>query len=652
MRNIIITNKTNIKNYFSVIALSIALVSIAILSINNVRAQQQQEQGGILPAQSLLSEASIPRDLDVVTDYNKTQVYINKGTIDFNISLVNKEKDLEKLGLVLVIHKLESGKMVMYDQILATTTKIKIGESSISYSYNIPTNLTSGNYMSSFRVMSEGGLPVKMFLPIKDFEVKDDLTSIKNNLKPLDGARCQIKIKDLESGKIYGLLDGPDISTKESLELSCDTEGSLNSGEYDLYSSLSKRSLGVQDLIFDKDARIIKVENNKFSISINPVEVPQAYDYVFYLSKDNKRVTPVMQAHYVVQGESATVHKIDYNISSDMRVIASISGSATNFPESRAGVTSQKNNVIFYFLDADKNTLRKENKTVEISNQESIDVDENTRLSGLENLKFIKVEIVSSNGLLLFEKEIEVSDFKTSIANAKLDSKDNKMYLYTGIIVLVLFLLVIIYYVFYKNKLNKNIVNSFIFAILAISLLHVSAQSSNTIVAGSGESRSFYSSYSYGSLGSQLTDYGPYIVSGLNGRTTFTTWCGNFNGNQGIYLNIDVREKLNGVQVRSVVINNTGDAKIMNSYWSTWSPSYVYGSQLNTGSNTFDFDFKFYFIGNKPYQPRFCSNAIRSNCPEDEEVMPGLDTIHRYTIIKNTPPVPIVPPPTVNIKFR
>ena len=82
MRNIIITNKTNIKNYFSVIALSIALVLIAILSTNNVRAQQQQEQGGIPAEQSLLSQP-------LLIDYKSTTIKQEGDKVEINARVTN-----------------------------------------------------------------------------------------------------------------------------------------------------------------------------------------------------------------------------------------------------------------------------------------------------------------------------------------------------------------------------------------------------------------------------------------------------------------------------------------------------------------------------------------------------------------------------------
>ena len=661
MRNIIITNKTNIKNYFSVIALSIALVLIAILSTNNVRAQQQQEQGGIPAEQSLLSQP-------LLIDYKSTTIKQEGDKVEINARVTNSGAP-SNFGLVLVISKLGDGRISFIDQ--KVLGNIYVDASSVlSISYNIPDFLVGGEYITSLRVLlSGGGMIISEFLPVKEFIVKDKLVT---NL-PLDGGKCKLVVEGDTLNRIYGLLEGPDISKDEKINLSCDTKGTNLEGEYMLNYSNSLRAMGATNTTTFKD-RSILVKNNTLSFDLDTEKLPQAYDYLFYLTKNESRVTPYMQAHYVIQGESATIQDVKYGKdknSSNYTFEVSAIGPATNFPGARVASSTLKANIKFYIYDEIKNIYKAEQvKNLTGDMQKLYFSIPSDRLEKASYKGVVKIYDSDNRNLsekeFIFDlnyannKKIEINQDGIYSVLAKEVDNDKTFLKYMSYFI-VLISVVILVFIYNRYKSSGTVSKLLSVLLASLTAIFIVLSTYKVVRAGgpgstpTAQTLTLYADLSKDVVSALSASGGP--GTSYNNTALYDTGTYNYlevsnspptcqirGGCNYVYTpqrgeNFSVR-LINNFYLNKKIIGSWDKGQSTqpgygSRYWNDRNGQYYFtDSQLVDGSNTIDSVFTSYYTGNPPLQLRTYVNSKHIINAEYKR------------------PAPTISIPTVNIKFR
>ncbi len=298
---------------------NITLISLFIIgSLNFINAQNESES----------------RESNLSIDYKKTFIVHNKELDTLKIKALFINSGLpERYNLITVISKLTDGNTNFVDQEYATSTFVE-KTSEININYKLSKFLTDGDYLISFRVVNpDSGYVINDFLPVKEFNLNRGFIKDK---KVLDGKYCQLYVNN-DISKKWGLLDGVDVTSEENLSINCDTSGTDLDGEYVLNFQNVKRNIGASELS-EYQKKNIKISSSKLEFDIFKSGKPQAYDFIFFLTKDNERVTPIINAHYVIQGDSATIHTFDYSIANKLyNFNVGVTGAATNFPDSRKG---------------------------------------------------------------------------------------------------------------------------------------------------------------------------------------------------------------------------------------------------------------------------------------------------------------------------
>ncbi len=350
-----------------------AFLNLLILAPSTVLAQS-----AAAPVQTTVPSVSLPPSLpaDVTIDYSRTTITASTSTQVVISTVIRKYEGIPKrVGLILQIHAINNKKLSLIDQVLVST--VELGEEQrVQFVYDIPSFIGDGQYLASFMVVdADSGAPYVMFLPIKEFVIKNQGSSVNS----LNVSLCRLTITQDPTKRSYGLFEGPDIASDENLVLTCATGGTNLSGTYTVHFKNVLRNFGSNSTDEPFSTKTVEVKDNLFSFEIEHGATPQAYDYVFFLTKGEERATPYMQAHYVLQGDTATIHNVDYRRATETNnyiVEASLTGAATNFPGARA----EKRDVVVDVLL----TLR-DSETGALVTQESNSI---TLVGGLQKVAF------------------------------------------------------------------------------------------------------------------------------------------------------------------------------------------------------------------------------------------------------------------------
>lgn len=611
-------------------------------------------------------------DQQIVNIQEKSKIEITKDSIKGNVVLDNKTSNPLDYGFVLVLEKMNEGKFEFIDQYLVNNQILMPGENNLGINYTLPDFIKSGDYWVSLRVVNKSGIPVIRALTLAAGNIAENKTSQFNTL---DGSKCYMSIEGDNSQKKYGLLEGPDISKTETLNLSCDTKNSIPDGQYQLNYTTTNRSYGAEPVNFSEKENIT-IKNNTLKIDIKGDQNPQAYDYVFYLSKNEKRVTPVIQAHYVIQGESATIQGLNYeNKNKDSIVIKlDMTGSSTNFPEARAATSTQSNNIVFTLLDANNNIVTQQTKVINTSNGEIQKIEsDNIEIANLtDTVKTLKVEILSSDASTV------IASNTIPFVPTMVTSSNNNMIL--TVAALIVIILILIYGVFFYKK-GQHVHTSIIITIIGSSVVLLTAYAYDISASRNLGSTDYTGSLSGPSLSTSLATkkcFANYMTD-----VTLETNCYPFDNNQMStiskpsnynYVRIDLggtnsrlryscsnskaRETnmtanyyLNGQNIGSSAIVSQGSSF----YWSGNSDTYFSLDQLTQPNNTISVVYNYVTDGPAPdyyssydlgvvytysyADGRSTYNAIANSSKTAE---------HSYTLSKATAPVSS---PAVNIYF-
>ncbi len=177
---------------------------------------------------------------------------------------------------------------------------------------------------------------------------------------------CYLKVNNAETK--YNLSQGVDLAQSETLTLTCNAQNNSNSQltvapnintfRRSLYGPSVNISYPTQS-----DITFAAQEKKDFTLNIPKAPDPQAYDAVISLTQDKAIIAEKIIAHYVIQGQSATIQNIQLdkeNYQSGDTISAKLfwSPSADNFPSSRAGKGTElpKVTVTLNITDASNDT--------------------------------------------------------------------------------------------------------------------------------------------------------------------------------------------------------------------------------------------------------------------------------------------------------
>lgn len=139
------------------------------------------------------AQENIIKEPNIKTDYYQSFVRQEKDYINFNFNIFNNGDTQENYGLVLVINKDDNGKLIFLDQVLATTTILKIGTTTINYNYYPKIILSEGEYFASLKIVNSTGTVLMNFIPVRDFVIRD-LTKPEKSLSTDDLLSKHIKV--------------------------------------------------------------------------------------------------------------------------------------------------------------------------------------------------------------------------------------------------------------------------------------------------------------------------------------------------------------------------------------------------------------------------------------------------------------------------
>ncbi len=240
------------------------------------------------------------------TDIRDAQIVAQQGNdITLLFSLYNAQG--VQSGIVYGVELYQAGQVVDVVAFNDRPVTLGAGESlPVSLTYHAPA-FFSGAYDVWVVAKTASGMPLSLF--------KVGTVSLQGSAKGVNLTDCSVQV----AGEQYLLTSGVDISLEEVLEISCvafnqsgqpiDIGPQFTSYERSLYGPLVETEITkVQQFTL-----LPAVETN-ITFEIPKAEKAQAYDAVLELI-DNTGVivSPKVVAHYVIQGESATVQNVVFD---------------------------------------------------------------------------------------------------------------------------------------------------------------------------------------------------------------------------------------------------------------------------------------------------------------------------------------------------
>jgi hypothetical protein len=283
----------------------------------------------------ILAEVNI-QDIKIISQDN------NNLKISFNLSNGKGVQSGVKYGIKLL--KQTSNNQFVVDEKVYDES-LTLAENSIisrEINYTAPNNL-SGEYNVLIVSRNETGFPFGIASAGK---IK--LTSTFKGISIMPET-CYLTVVDEKGSPKYNLLQGVDISQKESLKLNCSvTNSDIKTIEvtpiFETHYRTAYGQVVPQTEVENKPITFTKGEKKNISLLLPKATEPQAYDVVTTL-KSGENVSNSITAHYVLQGASATIQNLsldkDYYKKGETATLSfSWTPSADSFPGSRIGKAS------------------------------------------------------------------------------------------------------------------------------------------------------------------------------------------------------------------------------------------------------------------------------------------------------------------------
>jgi hypothetical protein len=620
-----------IKNIISAFCLTLAFSNISIAQNNQVNTVSPLES--YVPTQEEIKQfqdyekrkresdsflKSVSLQDSILINQKESFVFCEENECSLTFELNNNTNQAHKLGVLLSVNKIENAVLREVDFLMLDKIEVKVGKNSLFYKYKIPAFVDSGLHSFYLKAVSESGIEVINFMPVGEFDIQNQ-NKVPTNTNPT----CELSVTGLD--KKFNMFQGPDINANsEKLFLTCSVDNYLKDGTYSKKAYTTKRNFGTEKGKFILDTEKVTVKDGQFSFEIPLTEKsPQSYDYIFFLEKNNVRQTPELKAHYVIQGDSATIQFIKTDFTQNkINVKTEITGSAANFPESRMyNLGGQKIKIVYTLLDENKNIkeILKEEKSISPESNNNFEVNFKER----EGVKFfVNIKTYSENNILLAEKEVEINKIDKTITGT-----ETLKYLTWKKILAAVLLLILIAVIVYKIKNKKVIETTALFLLLTLLTPTSFADSSATYTVGDPDI-GLSEGYSYTTLTSRVFTIGNYLTINMSGGV-FTSWCGNWDGNVYYYMQSRIIQRLNGKDIGSIFLDNTGSGKTATAAWRDNKLANLYIHDLPR-NNIYQIEWTIYPRGSSPdgsyaWQPSFDKRT------------------HTYTIVNLTLP----PPPQI-----
>ncbi|MFA5994564.1 MAG: hypothetical protein WC823_06425 [Parcubacteria group bacterium] len=310
-----------------------------------------------MPALTFAEEGNMPaseNQFEIIADVNIRDSHIikqenNNITVGFTLSNGKGAQSDIRYSARLVKQNPDKSRINAYQQVYAD--KVTLAENS---KINKEALIEAPAYL-------DGAYEVWLFsqngdgLPLSNSMVGNiNLKSVSVQYIDIKESTCRLSIKGLE--KNYSLRQGVDVAANEELILSCEAESlfekavtakvSAETFKRSLYGDQVTAAGEPQSIIFNPR------EKKKIDIVIPKAKDPQAYDIAVTLT-ENKNISNTVTAHYVVQGDSATIS----NLQLDKSIYAKGDKSVTSFiwslsADSFSGSRSDKkdNKTVYYNL--------------------------------------------------------------------------------------------------------------------------------------------------------------------------------------------------------------------------------------------------------------------------------------------------------------
>jgi hypothetical protein len=339
----------------------------------------------------------------------------DKGQFDIGFTIKNSGLAAAGLKYKLVLRKPDNSTVnqtsayeYIGEGVLSVGSKEEL-EKTVKVS--VPSYVTSGTYVWYVEIGNEAGA-VLVKQPARQ------LVQIANNPTPviINQESCYLTVNGEGN---FNLRQGVDVATSEALGLVC--------GHSPLFEELV---LNVDYYVFirntwgkniksgvDLGEFIISSSTDKLNIKLPVESNPQAYDLVLNISAKDQDLAPIT-VHYVIQGESATIH--NFNIAeSDSGMLSFVltwSGSADSFAGSRSSNADMNGLVLdISAYDNDSTLCYTGSESLVGSgslNQEIISLE----LSDDCNISRAELEIKSSSGTVLSSRTFDFSAEDLSVA--------------------------------------------------------------------------------------------------------------------------------------------------------------------------------------------------------------------------------------------
>ena len=333
--------------------------------------------------------------------------------------------------------------------------------------YEAPSYLQGKFHLSVAFFQAESGYYLDR-IDIGDFNLVKSADFVE-----IDPGTCYLKVEsDKKDDKVFGPLNGVDVSKEEALTAHCKINNYFN-------QAMTVSPQFTNYYRGDYVGKVVPQEEKSFEqIALNPGETkevtlavpralqPQAYDASLTLMDENgKKVSNSISFHYVLSGQSATIHDIQpdkqgYGKGDVANVSVVWGGAADGFQDSRLGGTP-----------ADGLTLE---IAVKNSQGEScLDRNGTTALDVAGNsnaqvpLKITKECAHPIFSATIRDKKGEVLDTKEFSPTESLSGKsdNSKIFMIAIGMLFIIALIILVGVLFWKKKIGKGSVSIIIFAL-------------------------------------------------------------------------------------------------------------------------------------------------------------------------------------------
>lgn len=375
----------------------------------------------------------------------------NGNTFKIKFNLTNREGLQTGVKYSVKLMSETTDKQYVVDQKVypASLTLNEHSTTPISLVYTAP-SILSGSYTIYIESSNESGFPFGL-TPIGKVDLKANTKGIE--ILP---SSCSLSVVGEKGGDTYTLLQGVDISSNESLKLTCKVKNGIEASvdATPMYETTHRTSYG--DIMYASGGDIAPVtlganSTKDISLILPKVAKPQSYNIRIWFKTGDTYSNSVV-AHYVLRGASATIQNLsldkDYYKKDDTAHLSFVwTPSADVFYGSRSSGSNVKDLVLKASIVDKNNKSCSEYISHNISNKDGLKVDIDVLITAECFNPNVSTTISDASGQVYDQKDFKVATTST---------KDSD---YVFMIILALLLIIFIVFVLLRNQ-NTDTNNS------------------------------------------------------------------------------------------------------------------------------------------------------------------------------------------------